>query len=85
MVEIVSKCKLLKEIKQVDFVLKELNLYLDTHPCSKEALEMFNINEKKAKQLKYDYEKLFGPLTPSANNNTEAWEWIKGPWPWENC
>ncbi len=85
MVEMVSKCKLLKEIMQTDFVLKELNLYLDTHPCAREALEMYNIYEKKSRQLKYDYEKLFGPLTPSVNNNTEAWEWIKGPWPWENC
>ena len=38
-----------------------------------------------AKKLKYEYEKMFGPLTPSVNNNTETWEWIKGPWPWENC
>ena len=33
--------KLLREIKQVDFVLKELNLFLDTHPDHKEALEKF--------------------------------------------
>lgn len=76
---------LLREIKQTDFVLKELNLFLDTHPDHREALEMFEKFEQKAKKLKYEYEKMFGPLTPSVNGNTETWEWIKGPWPWENC
>lgn len=85
MVDVINRKKLLCEIKQTDFVLKELNLFLDTHPCNKEALEMFNIYEKKSRQLIYEYEKNFGPLVPSANNNSESWEWIKGPWPWENC
>ena len=79
------KKKLLKEIKQIDFVLKDLNLFLDTHPCHREALEMYNKYEKKSRQLTYEYEKSFGPLTPSAGNNGETWDWIKGPWPWENC
>ena len=29
--------KLLQEISKVDFVLKELNLYLDTHPYDQQA------------------------------------------------
>ena len=85
MINLRGRQKLLREIKEVDFVLKELNLFLDTHPNHREALEKFCQFEKIAKQLKEEYERLYGPLTPSANNNTETWEWIKGPWPWENC
>ena len=33
--------KLLQEISKVDFVLKELNLYLDTHPYDQQAMERF--------------------------------------------
>ncbi|MDO4617898.1 MAG: spore coat protein CotJB [Clostridia bacterium] len=85
MINLNAKRKLLLEIKQTDFVLKELNLFLDTHPNSREALEKFYQTEQLAKKLKYEYEKLYGPLTPSTVGNTETWEWIKGPWPWENC
>jgi len=81
----VSKKRFLREIMETDFVLKELNLFLDTHPCHRLALEKFIRYEDKAKKLKYEYERLFGPLTPSANNNTQNWEWMQGPWPWENC
>ena len=52
------KNQLLKEIMQTDFVLKELNLFLDTHPTNKQALNMFKVYEKKADSLKNEYAKL---------------------------
>ena len=85
MADCTVKRQMLKEIQEVDFVLADLNLYLDTHPTCKEAFEMYNSYEKKSKQLTCQYENMFGPLTPSTVNNTDAWAWIKGPWPWENC
>lgn len=80
----VSRKRLMREIMETDFVLKELNLFLNTHPNHRTALEKFYKFEQKAEALKYEYEKMFGPLTPSVNNNVETWEWIHGPWPWEN-
>lgn len=80
-----SRARMLREIKEIDFVLQELNLFLDTHSHHNQALEMFQRFEAKSKQLRHEYEKMFGPLTPSTNDNTQTWEWIKGPWPWENC
>ncbi len=80
-----ARRRLLRQIKEADFVLKELNLFLDTHPNHKEALAKFAKYEQVSQKLKQEYERMYGPLTPSANGNTETWEWIQGPWPWENC
>lgn len=80
----VMKRKLLREIQEADFVLKELNLFLNTHPHHRAALEKFQKYEQISARLKAEYEKLYGPLTPSVNNNLDSWEWILGPWPWEN-
>ena len=81
----VSKKRLMREIMEVDFVLKELNLFLDTHPDNRHALEKFQRYEILSAKLKEEYQKMFGPLTPSVNGNLESWEWLCGPWPWENC
>lgn len=80
----VMRRKLLREIQEAEFVLKELNLFLDTHPTHRAALEKHQKYEQISARLKAEYERLYGPLTPSVNNNTETWEWIEGPWPWEN-
>lgn len=75
--------ELLMKIQKYDFALKELNLYLDTHPKCRRALALFN----KYKKLKMDAEKefndRFGPITPIQNNSTENWHWVSDPWPWE--
>lgn len=34
--------RLLTEISKVDFVLKDLNLYLDTHPYDQQAIDRFD-------------------------------------------
>ena len=75
---------ILKEIAKLDFVLQELNLFLNTHPGHREALAMYEKYEAKSKALKKEFENVFGPLTPSVNGNTDFWEWLNGPWPWEN-
>ena len=41
--------EMLLEIQEVDFVLVELNLYLDTHPSDYEAINQFNDNAQKSK------------------------------------
>lgn len=75
--------ELMMKIQKYDFTLKELNLYLDTHPNCRRALAMFN----KYKKLKSDAEKEFadayGPLTPIQNNSANYWHWVSDPWPWE--
>ncbi len=74
---------LLSRIKKYDFTLKELNLYLDTHPNCRRALAMF----RKYKELRSDaveeFTKRFGPITPEQVCDTQRWTWVEDPWPWE--
>ena len=53
---------LLEEIQAIDFVIVELNLYLDTHPDDFEAIKQFNDTTEKSMLLKIEFEKKFGPL-----------------------
>lgn len=76
--------RLLKKLQEVDFVLVELNLYLDTHPSDLAALEQYNQCAKKRDKIRYHYEAKYGPLTNfghSYNRYPEGWS--EGPWPWE--
>ena len=49
-----EKQMLLKAIQKYDFALYDLNLYLDTHPHSKEALQLFQ-KYKMMKECKLRY------------------------------
>ena len=67
---------LLYQIMQYKFSLIELNLYLDTNPSDRNAIELYNKCKK--------YENMYGPLTLDSNDlNENRWEWINSPWPWE--
>lgn len=77
------RCALLRKIKQYDFSLKELNLYLDTHPRCQRALAMFAQYKKLREEAVAEYNDKFGPLTPEQNQNLQSWDWIADPWPWE--
>lgn len=74
---------LMMKIKQYDFTLKELNLYLDTHPNCRRALSMFQKYRKLREEAVQEYNEKFGPITPEQNLNTQRWAWIDEPFPWE--
>jgi len=74
---------LLSKIKKYDFTLKELNLYLDTHPNCRRGLAMFQKYRKLRENAVDEYTRKFGPLTPDQVNNSERWTWTDDPWPWE--
>lgn len=77
------RCALLRKIKQYDFSLKELNLYLDTHPRCQRALAMFAQYKKLREEAVAEYNDKFASLTPEQNQNLQSWDWIADPWPWE--
>lgn len=74
---------LLSKIQKYDFALKELNLYLDTHPYCRRALALFDNYNKLRKEAVSEFTRKFGPLTPEMNNDLQHWNWIDDPWPWE--
>lgn len=79
-----NECRiLLNKIKKYDFTLKELNLYLDTHPNCRRALAMFAKYKELRCQAVDEYNRRFGPLTPEQNDDLQRWNWVNDPWPWE--
>ena len=76
-----TRRELINKIKELDFSIIELSLYLDTHPCDRKAINMHNEYAKQVKDLKEKYEKMYGPLTIFYPSN--EWKWREEPWPWE--
>ena len=74
---------LLTLIRRLDFALVEVNLYLDTHPYSRTALNYFERLLCERKQAADRYEATFGPLTAMAGGMHEEWTWSTGAWPWQ--
>lgn len=75
--------ELLHQIQMVSFALVDLNLYLDTHPQDRDALNYYHQNQALMNQLMERYSTNYGPLTTADVNSTNMWTWIEHPWPWE--
>ena len=75
--------KLLKELMAMEFMVIDLNLYLNTHPYDGRALMIFMSAAQRAGMIRDNYERMYGPITASASNSY-PWPWINSPWPWEN-
>ncbi len=75
---------LMKQIKEYCFAAHEWNLYLDTHPTDRMALEYFRNLTKKEKELKKQYAEKYGPITASDVTDETEWTWVTQPWPWSN-
>ncbi|KNF08574.1 spore coat composition protein, manganese catalase family [Gottschalkia purinilytica] len=73
---------MLKQLMELDFVLVETALYLNTHPHDEEALRLHNTFSKKSKDLTCIYESKYGPLTFKGMSRY-PWQYIDDPWPWE--
>ncbi|MCZ0701840.1 spore coat protein JB [Natronobacillus azotifigens] len=75
---------LLEKIQAVDFVLLELNLYLDTHPNDADAIEQYNESSYESRALKKEFEEKFGPLMNyGASYSDYPFDWATPPWPWQ--
>ena len=75
---------MLHELQAIDFVLVELNLYLDTHPQDAQALEQFNTYAQHRQTLRNQFEQEFGPLMHFGHSySAYPWQWMETPWPWQ--
>ena len=73
-----------RQIKELEFALTELNLFLDSHPYCTEALQYFKELVAKHDMLVAKYEEKSAPLTARGNRG-DKWDWVMTPWPWELC
>lgn len=73
--------EMMMQIRELDFAIIELGLYLDTHPDDEKALCLHREYCKKVKDLKDKYQKVYGPL--SIYYPCNKWRWLEEPWPWE--
>ncbi|WP_434311553.1 spore coat protein CotJB [Hominifimenecus sp. rT4P-3] len=80
---------ILQQLDEISFYLDDLNLYLDTHPQDKEAIELYCEYSQKRAQLKQEYDKQFGPLTRDCiwkcEGSKDTFCWQEGPMPWEGA
>ncbi len=74
---------LMRKIQEAGFALVDLNLFLDSHPDNRLALDYFQDVQKLYSELQADYELMYGPLTAFDTNTEQGWAWVNAPWPWE--
>ncbi|WP_139999865.1 spore coat protein CotJB [Paenibacillus paridis] len=76
--------ELLHELQAVDFVLVELNLYLDTHPEDMNSIQRYNQYAQLRQKIAHHYELKYGPLKHFGQSLTGTpWTWNLTPWPWQ--
>lgn len=75
----------LSELQALGFAIQELALYLDTHRNDREALEIYRSYQKMYKKCAQEYMKKHGPLTHKMISDSEKYDWLDDPWPWEYC
>ena len=73
----------LGEVMALCFASHELRLYLDTHPGDEEAFDTLRQMLKLTAEAKRRYTARFGPLTPTDLAESEHFDWLDGPWPWQ--
>ena len=73
--------EMLQFIREINFTIIELGLYLNTHPDDEKAVCMHSEYCKKYRELTDKYQKVYGPLSIYFPCN--KWRWLEEPWPWE--
>lgn len=81
-----NKKELKRRIFELDFAIHELVLFLDSHPTNHKAMELLCEYRKKRSECVEMYEEHFGDFIVHVDDvpASGCWQWLKGPWPWEN-
>lgn len=81
-----EKAMLKKKIHEYDFALHELNLFLDSHPTNEKAFGLLREYRKMREALVNQYVEKFGNYVNTVDDAKAegCFQWLKGPWPWEN-
>ena len=75
----------LSELMAIDFVTKELELYLDTHASDIDAFNMYQTFLALKQEAHGRYTKIYGPICQNDMLGRNSYCWPNDPWPWEYC
>ena len=78
-----ERMELLKKLQTLDFLLMDTNSYLDTHPNDQKALSFYCRHLEIQKEIRAEFVKKYGPLTPNDFDCERTWAWVEEPWPWQ--
>lgn len=73
------------ELQALSFAVQELALYLDTHREDRDALELYRSYQEMYNRCREEYARNHGPLNHTQMTDSEAYNWLDDPWPWEYC
>ena len=74
--------ELMKRIQELSFVKVETELFLDTHPDCKSALDYYRNITEELDMAMTEYQNKYGPIVAEASMG-DKWSWIEGAWPWQ--
>ena len=73
------------EMMAIDFVVDELELYLDTHAEDSEAFALYQTMLSLQQEARARFVERCGPIRQSDMLGMDGYAWLSGPWPWEYC
>ena len=74
--------KMLLKLQELDFILNDLNLYLDINPNDMNMYETFKKTALEYDMLKKKYYDKYQVLELCSDINNK-YTWYKNPWPWD--
>lgn len=77
-----DKENLLRKIQALSFAKVETELYLDTHPEVRQALEYYRNILSELDEAMTEYQNKYGPLFAEGTVG-DRWTWVEGKWPWQ--
>ena len=78
-----EKQKMLLKIYELDFILNDLNLYLDINPKDDKMFDIFKNTALELNKLKDEYYKKYQVLDLCKDTNNK-YTWLDNPWTWED-
>ncbi len=76
-----ERASLMRKIQSLCFAKVETELFLDTHPQCRQALEYYKEVVHNLEDVTEEYSAKYGPITASDVEGNK-WTWADGPWPW---
>lgn len=78
-----NRRQMLEWVSMLGFCALDMMLYLDTHPCDKDAIAYYRQCVNMYTQAKDQFEENFGPLQAKNSTAENCWAWADMPLPWE--